>query len=131
MSTASKPALTRIDRVEANAFTVPTDFPESDGTLEWNKTTIVIVEARSHGISGVGYTYADSSAAKLIDTLLREIVEGRDAMDVPGAWLAMIQAVRNLGRPGIASTAVSAVDIALWENGRRSDSWPEIGRAHV
>lgn len=115
MSTASKPALTRIDRVEVNAFTVPTDFPESDGTLEWNKTTIVVVEARSHGISGVGYTYADTSAAKLIDTLLRGIVEGRDAMDVPGAWMAMIQAVRNLGRPGIASMAVSAVDIALWD----------------
>ena len=27
----------------------------------------------------------------------------------------MIHAVRNLGRPGLASTAISAVDVALWD----------------
>lgn len=115
MSTATKSALARVDRVEVNACTIPTDFPESDGTLEWNKTTIVVVEAKSHGISGIGYTYADPAAAKLIDGLLRGVIEGRDAMDVAGSWLAMARSVRNVGRPGIASTAISALDIALWD----------------
>ena len=47
--------------------------------------------------------------------LLAEIVRGRDAMGIAGAWSAMIAAIRNLGRPGIASMAISAVDAALWD----------------
>ena len=47
--------------------------------------------------------------------MLAGVVQGRDAMDVPGAWSAMAAAIRNLGRPGIASMAISAVDAALWD----------------
>jgi L-alanine-DL-glutamate epimerase-like enolase superfamily enzyme len=36
-------------------------------------------------------------------------------MSVPAAWQAMVRAIRNLGRPGIASMAISAVDVALWD----------------
>jgi L-alanine-DL-glutamate epimerase-like enolase superfamily enzyme len=36
-------------------------------------------------------------------------------MSVPGCWEAMRHAVRNLGRPGIASSAIAAVDVALWD----------------
>jgi L-alanine-DL-glutamate epimerase-like enolase superfamily enzyme len=48
------------------------------------------------------------------DLLGREII-GRDAMDIPAAHVALIRSVRNIGRPGIASTAISAVDNALWD----------------
>ena len=34
-----------IQTLGVSAYSVPTDFPESDGTLEWDRTTIVIVEA--------------------------------------------------------------------------------------
>ena len=115
MASVSKPAVSRIDKIDVTACTIPTDFPESDGTIEWDKTTIVIVEAKAGGASGIGYTYADVSTAKLIESLLRGVVEGRGPMDVPGSWMAMVQSVRNLGRPGIASMAISAVDIALWD----------------
>jgi L-alanine-DL-glutamate epimerase-like enolase superfamily enzyme len=36
-------------------------------------------------------------------------------MDILGAWLAMVHAIRNLGRPGVASMAIDAVDNALWD----------------
>jgi L-alanine-DL-glutamate epimerase-like enolase superfamily enzyme len=36
-------------------------------------------------------------------------------MGVPGAWITMVRAIRNLGRPGIASMAIAAVDTALWD----------------
>ncbi|HEY6443895.1 MAG TPA: enolase C-terminal domain-like protein, partial [Candidatus Acidoferrales bacterium] len=104
-----------VETVRVVACTIPTDFPESDGTIEWDKTTIVIVEAQCGEAIGIGYTYADVSTAKLIDTLLRHVVEGRDAMDVSASWIAMAQAVRNLGRRGIAAMAISAIDIALWD----------------
>jgi L-alanine-DL-glutamate epimerase-like enolase superfamily enzyme len=36
-------------------------------------------------------------------------------MDVTGSWVAMTRAIRNQGRPGIASMAIAAVDAALWD----------------
>lgn len=104
-----------IERLDVSAYTVPTDFPESDGTITWDKTTIVIVEAAAGGVRGLGYTYADVATAQLIKELLADVVKGRDAMAIPGCWLAMVQSTRNLGRPGIASMAISAVDAALWD----------------
>jgi L-alanine-DL-glutamate epimerase-like enolase superfamily enzyme len=42
-------------------------------------------------------------------------VLGVDAMDVPAAWQAMVDAIRNIGRPGVVSSAIAAVEIALWD----------------
>lgn len=104
-----------IERIEVQAFTVPTDFPESDGTLEWNSTTIVVVHAYGGDHAGLGYTYADAATAKLIETLLSQVVKGQDALAPAASWNAMATRTRNLGRPGIVSMAISAVDIALWD----------------
>lgn len=64
---------------------------------------------------GLGYTYADTAAATLIQDLLSQVVKGQDAMAPAASWNAMISRTRNLGRPGIVSMAISAVDIALWD----------------
>ncbi len=104
-----------IERVDVTPFVVPTVSPESDGTFEWDKTTLVLVEAQTQAVRSVGYTYADTSTAVLIRDVLADVVCGRDAMDVAGAWDAMVRAVRNLGRSGTASMAIAAVDNALWD----------------
>ena len=104
-----------IERLDVSAYTVPTDAPESDGTYSWDKTTIVIVEASAGGKRGLGYTYADEATARLISEMLVHVVQGQDAMNVPGCWLNMVKSIRNLGRPGIASMAIAAVDAALWD----------------
>jgi L-alanine-DL-glutamate epimerase-like enolase superfamily enzyme len=98
-----------------SAYTIPTEAPESDGTLAWDHTTLVVAEASAGGARGLGYTYAGKAAARLAHEVLAEAVAGVDALDVPGAWIAMVRAVRNLGRPGAASMAISAVDNALWD----------------
>jgi len=94
---------------------VPTDLPESDGTLEWNSTTLVLVRSYGGSKHGLGYTYADTATATLIQDLLSEVVKGKDAMAPASSWNAMVSRTRNLGRPGIVSMAISAVDIALWD----------------
>ena len=104
-----------IDGVEVSAYEIPTERPESDGTLEWSSTTMVVVEVHGGGATGLGYTYADVAAATLVESKLAGVVEGRDAMAVPAAWEAMVEAIRNLGRPGICSMAIAAVDTALWD----------------
>jgi len=104
-----------IDRIEVSTYKVPTDLPESDGTLEWNSTTLVVVRSYAGNEHGLGYTYANQATATLIQELLSEVVKGRDAMAPVSSWNAMVSRTRNLGRPGIVSMGISAVDIALWD----------------
>jgi len=67
------------------------------------------------GRQGLGYTYADSAAATLIRDTLSKVVIGTDCFAPMAAYMAMWRRVRNLGRPGICSMAISAVDCALWD----------------
>ncbi len=104
-----------IERIDVSAYRIPTDAPEADGTYAWDATTLVLVEAYAGGRCGLGFTYADTATATLVKDVLARVVCGRNAMDVPGCWEAMVRSIRNLGRPGIASMAISAVDVALWD----------------
>jgi L-alanine-DL-glutamate epimerase-like enolase superfamily enzyme len=105
----------KIERVTVAAYRIPTDYPESDGTLEWTSTILVVVKAQAGDKIGLGYTYADTATARLIADLLARVVEAGDALDVTANWSAMLAAVRNLGRAGVASMAIAAVDSALWD----------------
>ncbi len=104
-----------IERLEVAAFRIPTDEPESDGTLSWDATTLVVVKLHAAGRTGLGYSYANAATATLIRDSFADLLRGSDALDVPQQWLAMVRAIRNFGRPGIASMAIAAVDTALWD----------------
>ena len=104
-----------VKTVQVSSYTVPTDEPESDGTLEWNRTKLVLVEIKAAGKCGLGYTYADTATASLIHETLAGIVIKGDAMSPPAIYASMWRSIRNLGRPGICSMAISAVDCALWD----------------
>lgn len=104
-----------IDQVTVSAYTIPTDAPEADGTLEWNSTTMIVARLTAGGKKAIGYTYAHISAAYVITGLLKDLVTGADAMQIPMLNALMIRAIRNNGDCGIAMMAVSAVDIALWD----------------
>lgn len=104
-----------IGPVSASAYTVPTDFPESDGTLEWNSTTLILVEVEAGGKKGIGYSYADEVVAAFINQKLKHFVSGQDAMNIPLIWRNMVISIRNEGNCGMAYMAVSAIDNALWD----------------
>lgn len=106
---------TPVGDLRASVFTVPTDAHESDGTFEWDSTTLVLVEAEAAGAVGIGWTYSTGAAAKVVESELAAVVAGMSAFDVPRAQLAMRRNLRNAGYPGIGSAAVSAVDVALWD----------------
>ena len=112
MDPADGPA---VQGLEAAVYVVPTDAPEADGTLAWDKTTLVLVTARAGGEQGIGWSYAAGAAASVVTGMLSGVVAGRSAFDVPGSNEAMVRALRNVGRPGIGATAISAADIALWD----------------
>lgn len=104
-----------VDGLDVSVYQVPTDQPESDGTLSWDSTTLVLVQLRAGEHIGLGYTYGHRCIAGLIEDKLAAEVTGRDAMDTSAVWWAMVRSIRNLGRPGICSMAIAAVDIALWD----------------
>jgi L-alanine-DL-glutamate epimerase-like enolase superfamily enzyme len=104
-----------IQRLRAASYVIPTDRPEADGTLAWDSTTMVVVHADAAGQVGTGWTYSTAAAAQVVTEVLAKVVTGRSALDVPGGNEAMFRAVRNFGGRGIASAAISAVDIALWD----------------
>jgi L-alanine-DL-glutamate epimerase-like enolase superfamily enzyme len=105
----------RIDALKVRAYRIPTATPESDGTLTWDSTTLVYVEVSAAGVTGIGFTYADIATAKFIETILSEAIVGKDATQIAARWSDMYATSRNLGRGGVTSMAVSAVDVALWD----------------
>ncbi len=113
MATRNGAAL--VEQVRVRAFAVPTDAPEADGTLSWDRTVLVAVELSSEGVLGLGYTYADVSTAKLIESMLAGVVLGAEVFAPQKSYVRMVQAVRNLGHTGIAAMAISALDAALWD----------------
>lgn len=105
-----------IESVTARAYTIPTEQqPESDGTLEWDATTMVYVEIAAGGETGIGYTYGSAAAATVVQSALAGVLCGRDAMATSARVAELYAKVRNDGCTGIASMAVSALDIALWD----------------
>lgn len=104
-----------VEWLEAAAYTIPTDAPESDGTLSWDSATLVVVRAHAARHIGIGYTYAAPAAVPVITGELADVVCGRDATAPAAAWAAMRHAVRNLGAPGLVAESISAVDGALWD----------------
>jgi L-alanine-DL-glutamate epimerase-like enolase superfamily enzyme len=104
-----------VTALETAVYVIPTDEPEADGTLTWDKTTMILVRARAGGEQGLGWSYASAAAQIVITETLADVVTGRGAFDTAAMAEAMARQVRNIGRPGVAATAISAVDIALWD----------------
>lgn len=115
MATLTRPRSATVERLTCAAYEIPTDEPESDGTLEWESTTMIVVEVEGGGTTGLGYTYADPAVATLIRSKLGDAVVRADALAPPSAWASMQVAIRNVGQPGVGAMAISAVDVALWD----------------
>lgn len=102
-----------VERLDVAAYSIPTDRPESDGTLEWDATSVVVVEAHGGGRTGLGYTYGDAAIAAIVAGTLAGTVRGTDVLAPQAAWAAMTAAVRNSLGSGLCAYAISAVDVAL------------------
>ena len=104
-----------IAKVDVSACTIPTDAPEGDGTLQWDSTTLIVCEIHAANQVGLGYTYGNQATAYVADHLAGKCLLHRSALDIPGLHASLLQQVRNDGSRGIASMAISALDIALWD----------------
>ncbi len=104
-----------IKEIKVAAYTIPTDSPESDGTIKWDSTTLILVEISAGNHTGIGYSFANEASAYFIEKNLKQLVEGKDAMQIPSIVESMVHSVRNNGNSSVIAMAISAVDNALWD----------------
>ena len=121
--------------LDVAAYTIPTDEPESDGTLEWDSTTIVVVEAHAGGETGLGYTYCDARRRRADRRRSSPPSSAAATRSTCGAaWHAMSRALRNVGRPGLAlDGALGGRHRALGSQGARCSACRSstlLGAAH-
>jgi L-alanine-DL-glutamate epimerase-like enolase superfamily enzyme len=104
-----------VGKVDVSAYTIPTDAPEGDGTLRWDSTTLIVCEIHAASQTGLGYSYGNNAVASVADQIAGKCLLHRSALDIPRLYASMLQQVRNDGSRGIASMAISALDVALWD----------------
>jgi len=79
---------------------------------------LVEVETRS-GIVGLGYLQLLSPGLRTVESCIHECLKpvllGQDATQVERLWQQMWHATYGIGRMGVALSALSALDIALWD----------------
>ena len=107
----------RIHSIAAEAYLVPTatggkERPESDGTITWSSTGVLLVRLSGGGETGLGYAYTSPAALGIVQDVLSRVVLGADARDTARTFWAMARSVRNAGWPGLGASAVAAVDVA-------------------
>ena len=110
-----------IQSVQTNLYRVPlaevlVDAKHGDHThFELVTTTIRCRD----GAEGTGYTYTGGRGGRAVHAMavhdLAPFLLGKDADDVEGLYDAMQWHVHYVARGGIASFAISALDIALWD----------------
>lgn len=81
---------------------------------------LVTVSIRdADGIEGTGYTYTGGKGGRAIQAMvehdLKPFLLGQDAAEVEELYGAMQWHVHYVARGGVASFAISAADIALWD----------------
>jgi L-rhamnonate dehydratase len=74
----------------------------------------VLVETDA-GLTGLGVGGGGAAGVHVVQTVLREVLIGRDPSDIEGLWHAMYRATLPFGRKGVAVWALSGVDLALWD----------------
>ena len=71
------------------------------------------------GTQGVGYTYTGGKGGRAICSLLhdemRPLLVGKDSREIDAIWDKLQWEYHYVGRGGLLSFAISAVDIALWD----------------
>ena len=103
----------KIVKIESHNLRCPIDpsFGWSQGWIDERMTTLVKITT-DDGLVGWG----EGAASPLIDTLLAPLLIGRDPLQRAGLWEKMFHALYNANNfVGLAGSALSALDIALWD----------------
>ncbi|MEO6298743.1 MAG: mandelate racemase/muconate lactonizing enzyme family protein [Paracoccaceae bacterium] len=107
--------MTKIARIEP----IPIEYPDPNDFGTIRRTVLVRVET-TDGVVGWGECIAMwPEACKAVATVISggflPLLDGHLAEDIEGAWVKMRRHVFWYGEGGIASFAISGIDMALWD----------------
>ncbi|MGI9298292.1 MAG: mandelate racemase/muconate lactonizing enzyme family protein [Gammaproteobacteria bacterium] len=128
----------KITAIETERFNLPLAEVLRDA-MHGDHTHFELITAKietEDGVSGVGYTYTGGRGGRAVRAMiehdLKPFLLGRDAAEVENLYDRMGWYVHYVGRGGIASFAISALDIALWDvrcREQKSPLWKVAGGA--
>ncbi|MCD6077108.1 MAG: rhamnonate dehydratase [Ramlibacter sp.] len=107
-----------IKKVTCHVVSAPVErpFTSSRGWLYKTRGSCIVEIETSDGIVGWGECYGPSAVAKaFIDTQFAPRIIGRDAFDVEVIWEDLYNRIKDYGTTGMAISALSGIDIALWD----------------
>ncbi len=107
-----------IKKVTCHVVSAPVErpFTSSRGWLYKTRGSCIVEIETQDGITGWGECYGPSAVAKaFIDTQFAPRIVGRDAFDVEVIWEDLYNRIKDYGTTGMAISALSGIDIALWD----------------
>lgn len=129
---------TAIEHVRVQLFRVPLRQVMTDAKhgAHTHFELVTVTVRTADGQEGTGYTYTGGKGGHAIKAIvehdLAPFLIGKDASDIDAIYDAMWWHIHYVGRGGITSFAMSAVDIALWDlRGKREGRplWQMAGGA--
>ncbi|MCF2946748.1 mandelate racemase/muconate lactonizing enzyme family protein [Paraglaciecola aquimarina] len=113
--------INKIKAIEIELYNIPLAEVLSDAK-HGDHTHFELILSRvtcEDGAQGVGYTYTGGKGGRAIYSLLhdemRPLLTGKDASQIDEIWDKLQWEYHYVGRGGILSFAISAMDIALWD----------------
>lgn len=112
----------KIVKVEADFISVPLSYVQVHELVPTQKDhgTVLTRITCDNGLVGFGRTYgggvfASKAVKACVKNDLAPLLIGQDPTEIMKLWYKMEVATHYLGRSGIAFSAVSTVDVALWD----------------
>jgi L-alanine-DL-glutamate epimerase-like enolase superfamily enzyme len=126
------PAPDAISQITLSHVVLPLDNPVSDAKVltgrqkPLTETVLLFVEIETaQGHSGMGFSYSKRAGGRAQYAHLQEVVDvalGQDPADIDRIYQSLMWAGASVGRSGVATQAVAALDVALWDlKARRAD----------
>ena len=98
-----------------NASDILYEKSDNMGSFRFHEWLICEVET-TDGLIGIGNAaLAPQIVKKTIDIYLKNLVIGEDPFDYAYLWEKMYRRTHAWGRKGLGITAISAIDIAIWD----------------
>ncbi|GAA3749131.1 L-talarate/galactarate dehydratase [Streptomyces tremellae] len=111
--------------IKLSSVTLPLPTPISDAKVltgrqkPMTEVAFLFAEvATAQGHEGIGFSYSKRAGGPAQFAHAKEVVDnliGEDPSDIGRLWTKLVWAGASVGRSGVATQAIAALDIALWD----------------
>lgn len=109
----------KIERIETAYYRLPLEPMGDAGHGFIDSEELITLRLHAEGLEGHGYAYTIGRGGRAVQALIEHdltpLLIGQDAGEIQALWEMMWQRLLYVGRGGLSSFAIAAVDIALWD----------------